>query len=101
MAATNAMALRLSVAIVISVLSRQALAAGEGSKEADRIPLLPGQPSGAVLQQYSGYISLNDTYGKSLFYYFVEADADAAQKPLVLWLNGGEILFMHSQPLQL
>ncbi|PAN51128.1 hypothetical protein PAHAL_9G572300 [Panicum hallii] len=89
MATTNAIALRLSVAIVLSVLSRQALAAGEGSKEADRIPLLPGQPLGALLQQYSGYINLNDKYGKSLFYYFVEAAADAAQKPLVLWLNGG------------
>ena len=101
MATTNAMALCLSVAIVFSTLSRRALAAGEGSKEADRIPQLPGQPSGALLQQYSGYINLNDTHGKSLFYYFVEADADAAKKPLVLWLNGGEILFMHSQPLQL
>ncbi|CAD6202433.1 unnamed protein product [Miscanthus lutarioriparius] len=27
--------------------------------------------------------------GKSLFYYFVEATADPATKPLLLWLNGG------------
>ncbi|RCV46145.1 hypothetical protein SETIT_9G509200v2 [Setaria italica] len=86
MAMTNARALCLSVAIVFSVLS---LAAGEGSKEADKIAALPGQPKDAVLQQYSGYVNLGDKYGKSLFYYFVEATADPATKPLVLWLNGG------------
>ncbi|CAN6290378.1 unnamed protein product [Urochloa humidicola] len=89
MAATNAIALCLSVAIVFSVFSWQALAAGEGSKEADKIAALPGQPKDDVLQQYSGYINLGDKYGKSLFYYFVEATADPATKPLVLWLNGG------------
>ncbi|CAL4929527.1 unnamed protein product [Urochloa decumbens] len=89
MATTNARALCLSVAIVFSLLSWQALAAGEGSKEADKIAALPGQPKDVPLQQYSGYINLGDKYGKSLFYYFVEADTDPATKPLVLWLNGG------------
>ncbi|CAN6301971.1 unnamed protein product [Urochloa humidicola] len=89
MATTNAIALCLSVAIVFSLLSWQAVAAGEGSKEADKIAALPGQPKEPVLQQYSGYINLGDKYGKSLFYYFVEATADPATKPLILWLNGG------------
>ncbi|KAL6645463.1 hypothetical protein ACP70R_017071 [Stipagrostis hirtigluma subsp. patula] len=90
MAPMNAKALCFSVAIVLSVLSRQALAAGEGSKEADKISGLPGQPPDAEgLVQYSGYINVDEKDGKSLFYYFVEASADAAQKPLVLWLNGG------------
>ncbi|KAJ1298415.1 hypothetical protein BS78_01G451400 [Paspalum vaginatum] len=90
MTTTNARsALCLSVAIVFSALSQQALAAGEGSKAADNIPALPGQPADAVLQQYSGYVNLDDQTGKSLFYYFVEATADAATKPLVLWLSGG------------
>nr|CAB3496822.1 unnamed protein product [Digitaria exilis] len=94
MATSNAGALllcrqALAVAIVFSALSRQALAAGEGSKEADKIAALPGQPKDAALQHYSGYVNLGDKYGKSLFYYFVEATADPAKKPLVLWLNGG------------
>ncbi|XP_062209144.1 serine carboxypeptidase 1-like [Phragmites australis] len=89
MATMNVRALCLSVAIVFSLLSRQPLAAGEGSKEADKIAALPGQPPDAVVQQYSGYVNIDDKAGKSLFYYFVEASADAAQKPLLLWLNGG------------
>ena len=89
----NTRALCLAVvAIVFSVLPRQALAAGEGSKEADKIAALPGQPKDAVVQQYSGYVNLDDKAGKSLFYYFVEATADPATKPLLLWLNGGKIL---------
>ncbi|XP_040378546.1 serine carboxypeptidase 1-like [Oryza brachyantha] len=89
MAMMNYMALWISVAIVFSVQSCRSLAAGEGSKEADKISALPGQPPDLKLQQYSGYINVNQTNGKSLFYYFVEASADADQKPLVLWLNGG------------
>lgn len=91
MATMNVRALCLAVAIVFSVLPRQALAAGEGSKEADKIAALPGQPKDAAFQQYSGYVNLGDKAGKSLFYYFVEATADPATKPLLLWLNGGKI----------
>lgn len=82
-------ALCFSIAIVFSVLSRRSLAADEGSKEADKISALPGQPPDVNFQQYSGYINVDQSTGKSLFYYFVEASADAAKKPLVLWLNGG------------
>ncbi|XP_052149760.1 serine carboxypeptidase 1-like isoform X1 [Oryza glaberrima] len=85
----RALWLWLSIAIVFSVQSCRALAAGEGSKEADKIAALPGQPPDVKLQQYSGYINVNETSGKSLFYYFVEASVDAAHKPLLLWLNGG------------
>jgi len=92
MATMNARALCLAVAIVLSVLSRQVLAPGEGSQEADKNAALPGQPKDAVVQQYSGYVNLDDKAGKSLFYYFVEATADPATKPLLLWLNGGKII---------
>jgi serine carboxypeptidase-like clade 2 len=61
-----------------------------GSKEADRIAELPGQPPLVHFQQYAGYVTVNEPYGRDLFYYFVEATEDAASKPLVLWLNGGK-----------
>uniref|UniRef100_A0A0D9VQL2 Carboxypeptidase n=1 Tax=Leersia perrieri TaxID=77586 RepID=A0A0D9VQL2_9ORYZ len=92
MATMNYRALWFSVAIVFSVQPWLVLAAYEGSKEADRITALPGQPPDVKLQQYSGYINVNQTTGKSLFYYFVESSADAAHKPLLLWLNGGKSL---------
>ncbi|GAB2213466.1 hypothetical protein Drorol1_Dr00021511 [Drosera rotundifolia] len=54
----------------------------------DKISLLPGQPQ-VGFQQFSGYVAVDSTKHKALFYYFVEAEIDPASKPLVLWLNGG------------
>lgn len=54
----------------------------------DLITRLPGQPQ-VGFSQFSGYVSVDDKKQKALFYYFVEAEVDAALKPLVLWLNGG------------
>ncbi|KAL8543233.1 hypothetical protein ACS0TY_003951 [Phlomoides rotata] len=60
-----------------------------GSYE-DRIDNLPGQPDDApVLNQYGGYITVDETEGRSLFYYFVEALEEPYSKPLLLWLGEG------------
>nr|ACG29366.1 serine carboxypeptidase [Zea mays] len=62
----------------------------DGLKKADKISELPGQPGKATFDQYAGYVTVDATSGKALFYYFVEAAAeDPSTKPLVLWLNGG------------
>ncbi|XP_023156395.1 serine carboxypeptidase 1 [Zea mays] len=61
----------------------------QGSKEADRIAALPGQPRRVNFEQYAGYVTVDEEHGRALFYYFVESPYDAAAKPLVLWLNGG------------
>ncbi|RCV12022.1 hypothetical protein SEVIR_2G244000v4 [Setaria viridis] len=60
-----------------------------GSKEADRVLGLPGQPPRVNFRQYSGYVTVNEEHGRELFYYFVESPYDAESKPLILWLNGG------------
>ncbi|XWS23599.1 hypothetical protein CRYUN_Cryun28dG0028700 [Craigia yunnanensis] len=49
---------------------------------------LPGQPE-VGFKQYAGYVDVDEKAGRSLFYYFVEADKDPDSKPLTLWLNGG------------
>ncbi|KAL9668027.1 hypothetical protein QQ045_002399 [Rhodiola kirilowii] len=49
---------------------------------------LPGQPK-VTFRQFAGYVDVDLKAGRSLFYYFVEADKDAQSKPLTLWLNGG------------
>jgi serine carboxypeptidase-like clade 2 len=59
-------------------------------KAADKIVALPGQPEGIDFDQYGGYVTVNASNGRALFYYFVEAASNAAAKPLLLWLNGGE-----------
>ncbi|KAK3133553.1 hypothetical protein QOZ80_6AG0537980 [Eleusine coracana subsp. coracana] len=60
-----------------------------GSKEADRVSALPGQPPRVNFGQYAGYVTVDEGNGRELFYYFAESPYDAASKPLILWLNGG------------
>lgn len=64
----------------------------EGLKEANKITALPGQPNGVNIDHYSGYVTVDPSAGRALFYYFVES-GNSSTKPLVLWLNGGNYLF--------
>lgn len=57
-------------------------------QEADRIIELPGQPQ-VSFKQYSGYVTVNESHGRALFYWFFEATHSPEKKPLLLWLNGG------------
>ncbi|TMW99537.1 hypothetical protein EJD97_002358 [Solanum chilense] len=54
----------------------------------DLVENLPGQPK-VGFRQYAGYVDVDEKAGRSLFYYFVEAEKDAHKLPLTLWLNGG------------
>ncbi|KAJ7520944.1 hypothetical protein O6H91_19G031300 [Diphasiastrum complanatum] len=59
------------------------------SSDSNLIVDLPGAPS-VTFAQYSGYITVDEKTGRSLFYWFVEADVpDPTSAPLTLWLNGG------------
>lgn len=57
-----------------------------GLKEKDRIERLPGQPQPVEFKQYGGYVTVDRSAGRALYYYFVEK---RQQLPLLLWLNGG------------
>ncbi|XP_059633362.1 serine carboxypeptidase-like 34 [Cornus florida] len=57
-------------------------------QEADRVVRLPGQPP-VSFKQYAGYVTVNQTHGRALFYWFFEAMEKPEKKPLLLWLNGG------------
>ncbi|CAN4110271.1 unnamed protein product [Withania somnifera] len=59
----------------------------DGLKEKDWIKKLPGQPS-VKFQQYGGYVTVNESAGRALYYYFTEAE-NSTSLPLLLWLNGG------------
>ncbi|CAL9019961.1 unnamed protein product [Prunus brigantina] len=60
----------------------------EGYPAEDLVVKLPGQPN-VGFKQYAGYVDVDVKAGRSLFYYFVEADKEPDKKPLTLWLNGG------------
>jgi len=38
---------------------------------------------------YSGYLTVNESHGRNMFYWFVESQSKPSVDPLVLWLNGG------------
>nr|DAD25390.1 TPA_asm: hypothetical protein HUJ06_026854 [Nelumbo nucifera] len=50
---------------------------------------LPGFEGTFPSQHYSGYITIDESHGKKLFYYFVVSERNASNDPVVLWLNGG------------
>ncbi|CAK9162780.1 unnamed protein product, partial [Ilex paraguariensis] len=58
-------------------------------QEADRVVGLPGQPP-VDFQQYAGYVTVNQSHGRALFYWFFEATQNPQKKPVLLWLNGGK-----------
>ncbi|XP_077224663.1 serine carboxypeptidase-like 42 [Tasmannia lanceolata] len=60
----------------------------DGYPNEDLVSMLPGQTK-VDFRQFGGYVDVDKKAGRSLFYYFVEADGDADKKPLTLWLNGG------------
>ncbi|KAG2668200.1 hypothetical protein I3760_15G149100 [Carya illinoinensis] len=68
--------------------STTAIVAVPKQQELDRISELPGQPQ-VTFSQFSGYVTVNEQYGRALFYWLTEATACPEKKPLVLWLNGG------------
>jgi hypothetical protein len=80
------LALALCAAFVVRGATVDSLAAAQ--QAADRVERLPGQPP-VGFAQYAGYVTVNETHGRALFYWFLEATANANKKPLVLWLNGG------------
>ncbi|XP_035687682.1 putative serine carboxypeptidase-like 23 [Branchiostoma floridae] len=57
--------------------------------DSDKIESLPGLNATLPFSQYAGYITVNESHGRRLFYWFVESQSDPERDPLVLWLNGG------------
>jgi len=56
---------------------------------ADKITNLPGAPASIPFAQYAGYLVVNSTSNKSIFYWLVQSYNNPAKDPVVLWTNGG------------
>lgn len=59
----------------------------------DLVTNFPGQPK-VSFRHFSGYVTVNETNGRALFYWFFEAMNHPNVKPLVLWLNGGNQIYI-------
>ncbi|KMZ74406.1 putative Serine carboxypeptidase [Zostera marina] len=60
-----------------------------GAPEEALITELPGFNGTLLSKHYAGYITVDETTGKKLYYYFVQSERNPAEDPVVLWLNGG------------
>ncbi|KAK8473191.1 hypothetical protein PHAVU_001G073200 [Phaseolus vulgaris] len=78
----------VGVIIVVGCAILLGTAGVEGYPAEDLVVRLPGQPN-VGFKQFAGYVDVDLKHGRSLFYYFVEAEKDPDKKPLTLWLNGG------------
>lgn len=58
-------------------------------QQLDKVSNLPGQVFDLSFAHYSGFVTVDQEAGRSLFYWFFEAVENPSSKPLVLWLNGG------------
>ncbi|KAF5749872.1 hypothetical protein HS088_TW03G00198 [Tripterygium wilfordii] len=58
------------------------------AQKRDQVVNLSEQPP-ARFNNYAGCVNLGKNNSKAHFYWFFEAQVGAAQKPLVVWLNGG------------
>ncbi|CAN7035806.1 unnamed protein product [Brassica rapa subsp. trilocularis] len=58
------------------------------ANEQDLVTNLPGQPH-VSFKHYAGYVPVDESNGRAMFYWFFEAMNLPKEKPLVLWLNGG------------
>jgi len=71
--------------LIIAATAVSGLTAPAGTK----IDSLPSY-NGPALSMYSGYVNVNQTNGRALFYWLVEAtDVDPTTAPLVFWYQGG------------
>ncbi|KAF7825886.1 serine carboxypeptidase-like 20 [Senna tora] len=50
---------------------------------------LPGFNGTIPSKHYAGYVTVDESHGRNLYYYFVVSESKPFEDPLVLWLNGG------------
>lgn len=62
-------------------------------QKADLVVGLPGQPA-VSFKHYAGYVNVNGSHGRALFYWFFEAVDNPHNKPVLLWLNGGNYIIL-------
>lgn len=55
----------------------------------NEITHLPGLKGGFNSRHYGGYITVDESHQRKLYYYFVTSESKPVEDPLVLWLNGG------------
>jgi len=80
------MRLLLCFALVVLFAACSVFGQSQSSFAVTSIPYYNGP---IPFNMYSGYITVDASKGRALFFWFVESQRDPANDPVVLWLNGG------------
>uniref|UniRef100_A0A0K6SB77 Uncharacterized protein n=1 Tax=Chromera velia CCMP2878 TaxID=1169474 RepID=A0A0K6SB77_9ALVE len=59
------------------------------SASSAEITSLPDFEGTLPFKMYSGYITVDETTSRKLFYWYTESENDPSSDPLVLWFTGG------------
>ncbi|OWM62741.1 hypothetical protein CDL15_Pgr020035 [Punica granatum] len=79
----------LNRALVVSLLCLSFALTSRSAPEEALVTHLPGFNGSFPSKHYSGYVMVDPSTGKRLFYYFVLSERIPSKDPVVLWLNGG------------
>ncbi|OIV89039.1 hypothetical protein TanjilG_31657 [Lupinus angustifolius] len=61
----------------------------QSAPENSLITQLPGFNGTLPSKHYAGYVTVEKSHEKNLYYYFVASEGNPSKDPVVLWLNGG------------
>ncbi|KAI4354160.1 hypothetical protein L6164_003053 [Bauhinia variegata] len=61
----------------------------QSAPESALITQIPGFDGSFPSKHYAGYVTVDESHGRNLYYYFVVSESKPSQDPVVLWLNGG------------
>ncbi|KAL5172285.1 Serine carboxypeptidase-like 20 [Glycine soja] len=61
----------------------------QSAPESAIVTQIPGFSGTLPSKHYAGYVTVDKSHGRNLYYYFVESEGKPSEDPVVLWLNGG------------
>ncbi|CAN4101159.1 unnamed protein product [Withania somnifera] len=61
----------------------------ETAPQSALVTQIPGFNGNFQSKHYAGYVTIDESRGKKMYYYFVESERNPSKDPVVLWLNGG------------
>ena len=72
---------------ILCIAAFSSICVVNGQRNPDEVTSLPGLKSTLNFQHFAGYLNVNASNNRNLFYWFTKASN--ASNDLVLWLNGG------------
>lgn len=79
----------ISIYLILIICVSFSILLAQSAPEDALVTHLPGFDGTLPSKHYAGYVTVDNTHGKKLYYYYVLSERNPSQDPVVLWLNGG------------